>query len=40
MGLENSPDSRYNIPTISSPEPVGSNEALLIASGDLRLSAN
>jgi hypothetical protein len=30
----------YNIPTISSPEPVGPNEALLIASGDLRLSAN
>jgi hypothetical protein len=30
----------YNIPTVSSPEPFGPNEALLIASGDLRLSAN
>lgn len=30
----------YATPTISSPEPVGPNEALLIASGDLRLSAN
>jgi hypothetical protein len=30
----------YNIPRIEVPEPVGENEAVLVASGDLRLSAN
>jgi hypothetical protein len=30
----------YQVPDIESPEPVKSNEAVLVASGDLRLSAN
>jgi hypothetical protein len=30
----------YQLPNIESPEPVKSNEAVLVASGDLRLSAN
>ncbi|MCK6577792.1 MAG: fucose isomerase [Anaerolineae bacterium] len=30
----------YALPTLSHPAPVGANEAILIASGDLRLSAN
>ncbi len=32
--------SNYRIPDMASPEPVGTNEAILIANGDLRLSAN
>ena len=32
--------STYTIPTVPSPEPVGPDEVLLVASGDLRLSAN
>jgi len=30
----------YELPTLHEPEPIKSNEAILIASGDLRLSAN
>ncbi len=32
--------STYALPTLESPKPVAANEVLLIASGDLRLSAN
>ncbi len=32
--------SPYTLPTPTSPEPIADNEAILIASGDLRLSAN
>jgi hypothetical protein len=32
--------STYAVPTIQPPKPVGSNEALLVANGDLRQSAN
>ncbi len=32
--------STYQLPQIVSPDPVGPNEVLLVASGDLRLSAN
>ena len=32
--------SNYQIPQLDTPAPVASSEALLIASGDLRLSAN
>ncbi|MBN2471019.1 MAG: fucose isomerase, partial [Anaerolineae bacterium] len=30
----------YHLPEITSPEPAGPNEAILVASGDLRLAAN
>jgi len=30
----------YPLPSIQQPEPIGANEAVLVASGDLRLSAN
>ena len=30
----------YKIPEFTPPAPVGANEAILVASGDLRLSAN
>lgn len=32
--------SSYTIPQLKQPQPVGDNEAILVASGDLRLSAN
>ncbi len=32
--------THYTLPTLSEPDPVAENEAILIASGDLRLSAN
>lgn len=32
--------SAYQLPQLPQPEPVGPNEAILVASGDLRLSAN
>lgn len=32
--------SSYRLPQLSEPAPVGENEAILVASGDLRLSAN
>jgi hypothetical protein len=32
--------SPYNVPTITQPEPLPPNEAVLVASGDLRLAAN
>ena len=32
--------SRYTFPTVEEPEPVAPNEVVLVASGDLRLSAN
>src|SRR5690606_7942117 len=30
----------YNLPTLETPDAIGENEAILIANGDLRLSAN
>ena len=30
----------YQLPEIREPQPIGDDEAILIASGDLRLSAN
>ncbi|MFW5943101.1 MAG: fucose isomerase [Chloroflexota bacterium] len=32
--------SEYNVPQLSQPQPVAENEVILVASGDLRLSAN
>ncbi|MCA9911110.1 MAG: fucose isomerase [Anaerolineae bacterium] len=32
--------TEYQIPTLTEPKPIGKNEAILVASGDLRLSAN